>query len=275
MPHEIAHLAQPRGQLDVRPRGRRIARRVVVAEDDGGGRAPDERAEDVARVDLDAGERAAREAELALHAVAHVERDAPRTPRRAGARGGAEIRPDLGRAGQPLAARRARRRPRAARARAPPHHGRRAPGPIAGEAAQLEGGGAQRAPPSAARRRAGPPPRPPARSRRACPAPSTMASSSPSVRCSAPTRGQALARAGVRVQGRDQRSCRPSSQRVVPRGAHGPRNALRTCVTAQHFTQRHKLALDFAGGRASLYFDARASRHSSAPAFGIGPGRGF
>ncbi|HTA88181.1 MAG TPA: hypothetical protein VK745_01345, partial [Polyangiaceae bacterium] len=72
---------------------------VVVAKDDRGGRLPDERPEDVARMNLDAGERAARQAVLALHPVAHVEAERPELLDRQGGQPAAQIRPDLGRAG--------------------------------------------------------------------------------------------------------------------------------------------------------------------------------
>src|SRR4029079_6376772 len=93
---QSADVAPPRRELDVLARRRGIARRVVVTEDHGGGRHADERAEHVARLHLYAVEGAARDAELALDAVAHVERHGPELldPKRSEAR--AEVRPDVG-----------------------------------------------------------------------------------------------------------------------------------------------------------------------------------
>ena len=140
---QIAHLAQPRRELDVGPRGGRIARGVVVAEDDGGRRLTDERPKDVARMNLHAGERAARQAVLALHAVADVEAQRPELLDRQRGQPAAQVRPDLGRAGHPLSAR------RTGGDRAPPELQRRrdqggAHRADAGEAGQLDGRGAQK-----------------------------------------------------------------------------------------------------------------------------------
>jgi len=78
---------------------------MVVAEDHRGRAPSDERAKDVARVDLDAGERSTRQAMLALHPVADVEAQRPELLDRQRRQPAAEIRPDLGRAGHPSAAR--------------------------------------------------------------------------------------------------------------------------------------------------------------------------
>src|SRR6188768_4109320 len=76
-PHQLADVAQAAGQLDVRARRRGIAGRMVVTKDHCGDALPDQRTEHVARVDLDAGQRSAREAGLALNAMANVEPDRP------------------------------------------------------------------------------------------------------------------------------------------------------------------------------------------------------
>jgi hypothetical protein len=59
-PAQLADLAKPGRQLDVGPRRRRIARRVVVTEQHRSDAPTDERAKHVARVDLDACQAASR-----------------------------------------------------------------------------------------------------------------------------------------------------------------------------------------------------------------------
>ena len=156
----------------------------------------DQRAEHVARVDLDAGQRAAREAGLALNAMAHVEPDRPELLDRQRRQPAAEIRPDLGRARQPLAA----DRPPGGGASAQlqrRQHQRRAHGPDAARTPASSTGVARSSP-------AGPPtPRSTAAATSTAlaprvPVPSTMASSSPSVSCSAP---RAVSRSRGRASG--------------------------------------------------------------------------
>ncbi len=74
---ELADLAKPRGQLDVLAGRGGIPGWVVVAEDHGGCRLVNERAEYLARVDFDAGKGASADTALADEPVADVESDRP------------------------------------------------------------------------------------------------------------------------------------------------------------------------------------------------------
>ena len=260
MPHQIADVAQAAGQLDVRARGRGIARGMVVTKDHGRGALADQRAEHVARVDLDAGQRSAREAVSRSGRGGERRARSPRTPppKAAPAGRGNTSRP---RTHPPAAGRgSAARRRRVAQAPAP-----RAPASRARPRCP-------RTPASSARRRAEQ-----TRQRRRhraaraaatstalaprVPVPSTIASSSPSVSCSAP---RAVSRSRGRASG-----SRAAMVAILPDGGNDCARGVRYNRQVKTWTSRRQGARVAVDARGSRVFWARTG------ARWVGRGRGF
>ena len=81
---------------------------MIVAKDDRGGRAANERSKDVARVDLDSGERAPGHASFQQYPVPYIERQHPELLDRRSLQAGAIVRPYVGRIAKKTAALRPR-----------------------------------------------------------------------------------------------------------------------------------------------------------------------